>query len=241
MRTTRVSHNPVVATILVATPLADSKTPDEEFISSFSTWHRCLGHCHASSIKTVLDICKVSYQNKYVIDLCNACCLGKTHRLHFPPSYRVHHSPFKLVFTNLWGLTHYPYLGGYFYYITFVDVCIKFTWIYFLSSKSEAFQTFTHFQTLITTQFNAKLKSLQTEWGGEYRAFTKYLSDHGIIHRITCPYASHQNGSFERKHKQTVEMGLTILAQAEMPYQYWDHSFTTAIYHINRFLTSALP
>lgn len=35
-------------------------------------------------------------------------------------------------------------------------------------------------------------------------------------------------------------MGLALLAQSHMPYSYWDHSFTQAVYLINRLPTSAL-
>lgn len=34
-------------------------------------------------------------------------------------------------------------------------------------------------------------------------------------------------------------MGLTLLAQAQLPYKYWDHSFTTSVFLINRLPTTA--
>lgn len=93
---------------------------------------------------------------------------------------------------------------------------------------------------LVYTQFFAQLKSIQTDWGGEFRVFTKFLTEKGILHRLTCPHTSHQNGTVERKHRQIVEMGLTLLAQAQLPYKYWDHSFTTSVHLINRLPTAAL-
>lgn len=35
-------------------------------------------------------------------------------------------------------------------------------------------------------------------------------------------------------------MGLALLAQASLPLLYWDYAFTTAVYLINRLLTSAI-
>lgn len=61
-----------------------------------------------------------------------------------------------------------------------------------------------------------------------------------LIHRFTCPHTSHQNGTVERKHRHVVESGLTLLAHASIPYKYWDHSFSTAVYLINRLPTVAL-
>lgn len=69
--------------------------------------------------------------------------------------------------------------------------------------------------------------------------FTKYLNENGIIHRLTCPHTSHQNGTVERRHRQIVDMGLALLAQAGLPYIYWDHSFTTVVHLINRLPTAA--
>lgn len=71
--------------------------------STFGLWHSRLGHAHSNSVKAVLDLCKIPYQSKGILDLCVACCLGKSHRLHAPSSPRVYHTPFELVYCDLWG------------------------------------------------------------------------------------------------------------------------------------------
>lgn len=122
-----------------------------------------------------------------------------------------------------------------------MDACTKFTWIYFLTHKSGALTAFQQFLKLIQTQFSANVKAVQSDWGGEFRPFTKVLTGLGIVHRLTCPHTSHQNGIVERKHIQIVEMGLSLLAHATMPLNFWDHSFTTAVQLINILPSSALP
>jgi len=92
----------------------------------------------------------------------------------------------------------------------------------------------------VELQFNKRIKALQTEWGGEFRSFTNFLSTHGISHRQTCPHTSHQNGSIERKQRQIVETGLCLLSHASLPLKFWDHAFITAVYLINRLPTAAL-
>jgi len=89
-------------------------------------------------------------------------------------------------------------------------------------------------------QLGHPLKSLQTDWGGEYKSFTKYLTDLGITHRLICPHTHHQNGVVERKHKHIVDLGLTLLTQASLPLTYWDHAFLTSVYLINRLPTTSL-
>ncbi|GAU39478.1 hypothetical protein TSUD_159100 [Trifolium subterraneum] len=61
------------------------------------------------------------------------------------------------------------------------------------------------------------------------------------LNKLTCPHTSHQNGTVERKHRQIVEMGLTLLSQASMPLKFWDHNLTQAVYLINKLPSSALP
>jgi hypothetical protein len=41
-------------------------------------------------------------------------------------------------------------------------------------------------------------------------------------------------GSVERRHRQIVEMGLTLLAHSNLPQPYWEDTFLTATYLINR-------
>ena len=81
---------------------------------------------------------------------------------------------------------------------------------------------------------------LQSDWGGEYRVFIDFLNQNGIIFRHSCPYTHHQNGSMERKHRHIVELGLTLLAQANLSFQYWWDAFHTAVFHINRLPTPVL-
>lgn len=75
---------------------------------------------------------------------------------------------------------------------------------------------------------------MQSEFGGEFRTFTNFINDLGIIHRLTCSHRSHQDGNVERKHRNIIEMGLALLAHASLTLMYWDHSFTEVVYLINR-------
>ena len=70
--------------------------------------------------------------------------------------------------------------------------------------------------------------------GGEFRAFTDYLTINGIIHRISCSHTHQQNGVVEKKHRHIVENGLTLLVRASVSFKYWDESFRTAVFLHNR-------
>jgi transposase InsO family protein len=127
-------------------------------------------------------------------------------------------------------------LSGCKYYVLFVDDYSRFTWLYPLLNKSDVYQCFVKFTLLVENLFSSKIKQLQTNNGGEYTSalFKQFLAQHGIFHKLTCPYTSQQNGIAERKHRHIMEMRLTLLAQSGLSPKYWVDSFLTAIFLINR-------
>jgi histone deacetylase 1/2 len=129
----------------------------------------------------------------------------------------------------MWGPSPTVSSQGYHYYITFVDAYSRFTWIYLLKSKSDVLPIFQQFKNMVELQLGHSLKSLQTDWGGEFRPFTPYLTSLGITHRLICPHTHHQNGVIERKHRHVVDLGLTLLSQASLPLKYWDHAFLASV------------
>lgn len=124
--------------------------------------------------------------------------------------------------------------GRYTYYVSFIDDFSKYTWLYLLKNKSDVFHVFREFQTLVERQFDKKILAMQSDWGREYEKLNSFFQQIGITHKVSCPYAHQQNSAAECKHRQIVEVGLEILANASMPQKYWDQAFLTATYLINR-------
>ncbi|KAK2354410.1 putative mitochondrial protein [Trifolium repens] len=208
--------------------------------SSHYLWHLRLGHPNNHVFKLVLQSCNFSISNKDTMPFCTACCVGKSHRLHSPASTTTYHKPLELVYSDLWGPSPSPSTLGYSYYISFVDAFSRFTWIYLLKSKSDALTVFKQFKTMVELQLGHPLKVLQTDWGGEFRPFTAYLKELGVVHRLICPHTHHQNGVVERKHRHIVDLGLTLLSQASLPLTFWDYAFLTSVYLINRLPSASL-
>jgi hypothetical protein len=80
-------------------------------------------------------------------DKCEACILGKQHRLpfNFGNSRRARY-PLELVHTDLVGPMQVTSIGGSTYFMTFIDDFSHRTWVYFLKNKSEAFDKFVEFK-----------------------------------------------------------------------------------------------
>ncbi|KAG8483232.1 hypothetical protein CXB51_022211 [Gossypium anomalum] len=205
----------------------------------FTLWHNRLGHPSSSVVATVLNTCGIVTNKKSLSNICIACQKGKSHKLPFSSSTTEYMELFELVVSDLWGPASVA-CEGHLYYVSFVDMYSRFTWVYLVKRKSQALECFSQFQKMIATQFGKTIKKFQSDWGGEFRAFASILADQGILHRVSCPHTSEQNGVVEHKHRHIVETGLTLLAQANLPMQYWGYAFRSAVHLINWLPTPVL-
>ena len=83
--------------------------------------------------------------------------------------------------------------------------------------KFEVKEIFAQFQAFTERQFNCKIKSLQTDWGGEFHSLLTLFNQLGVCFHHPYPHVHEQNRKVERNHRHVVETGLTLLAQASMP------------------------
>ncbi|KAL5767184.1 hypothetical protein ACOSQ2_013967 [Xanthoceras sorbifolium] len=182
--------------------------------STLDAWHVKLGHPSLSVVQQFLKMSKIPFKDNATLKFCDSCKCGKMHQLPFPTSQTRAKHPLELIFSDVWGPAPMLSTQGYKYYIHFVDSYTRYTWIYPLQAKSEVFSIFKQFKNMVELQFNRKIKTLQSDWGGEFRPLSKYLADLGVIFRHPCPHTHQQNGIPERKHRHITESGLSMLAHA---------------------------
>ena len=179
--------------------------------------HRKFGHPSSMTLMHLLKSCKqFKVSQKDILSsassLCEACQLGKVHKQHFSTTETKTKGLLELIHTDLWGPSLTVSRNGYKCYISFLDDYTRYTWIYPLKLKSQAFEVFKLFKIQVENQSNTKIKGIQSNLAGEFRVFTDFLNQNGIIFRHSCPYTHHQNGLVERKHRHIIELGLTLLA-----------------------------
>ena len=119
---------------------------------------------------------------------CDSCKIGKFSQLPFSSHDITVTTPLELIYSNLWGPAPVVSVQGFRYYIIFVDAYTRYTWIYPLKLKFDALSIFTTFHKFAEIQFQSKLRALQTDNGGEFKAFLPYLHANGIQLRFTCPH-----------------------------------------------------
>lgn len=118
----------------------------------------------------------------------------------------------------------------------FIDDFSRGTWVYLLKSKQDILSIFQQFHKMIDTQFNAKVKILHIDNGGEYTShtFSAYLSHHGILHQTTYPSTPEQNGVAKRKNHHLLEITRVLLFYMQVPKVFWVDALQTAIYLMHR-------
>ena len=159
----------------------------------------------------------------------------------FPISSTVYDKCFDLIHSDVWTA---PCLSrdSFKYFVTFIDEKSKYTWITLIQTKDRVLEAFKNFQNYVTNHYNAKIKILRSDNGGEYtgQAFKQHLAQHGILHQTSCPYTPQQNGVAERKNRHLMEVARSMMFQANVPKRFWSDAVATSCYLINRIPTKIL-
>jgi hypothetical protein len=160
------------------------------------------------------------------------------HRLNFGSSPSVSVAPLNLLFLDVWGLAPIISMNNNCFYLCIVDDYSRYSWLFPLKSKSDVISIFHKFQLLVEKFFDLTVKYVQTDGGGEFIPLQNHCHSFGINYRQTCPHTHHQNGSVERKHRHIVDTGLSLLSHSHVPFKFWDDTFDTATFLINRLPSS---
>ena len=97
--------------------------------------------------------------------------VSKSHVLPFKISESHDTSPLDLVHIDLWGPSSTISASRFRYYVLFLDDYSRYNLVFPLKNR-ETLNTFKQFKVLVETQFERKIKVLQSDWGGEFRNFT---------------------------------------------------------------------
>ena len=116
------------------------------------------------------------------------------------------------------------------YFVSFIDEKSRYSWIDFLSSKSEVLSKFKRFSNEFRMLTKRRIQSIRSDNGGEYssKEFINYLIDAGIHRETTTPHNPHQNGIAERFNRVIGEVSRTLMEHAGTPRTFWAEASRTA-------------
>ncbi|GJV62109.1 retrovirus-related pol polyprotein from transposon TNT 1-94 [Tanacetum coccineum] len=190
-------------------------------IESSNVWHGRLGHVNFNSMRRLIkfnSIPNFHIDSKYK---CETCVEAKLTRSSFK-SVKQKTKPLDMIHTDICDLKSLPIKGGNKYFITFIDDCTKYCYVYLLKSKDKAIDKFVLYKTEVENQLGRKIKVVRSDRGGEYVSpFADLCAKHGIRHEFTAPYSPQQNGIVERKNRTLKEMVNAMLINSGLSQDMW--------------------
>lgn len=125
-------------------------------------------------------------------------------------------------------------LGGFSYYVIFIDDYSRKTWIYLLKLKesNEVLLKFKEFKVLAENQTGRKIKVLRSDNESEYISenFKEFCISVGIKRDYTVPYNPQQNGVAERKNRTIIEAAKAMMHDQNLHTSFWAEASNTAVY-----------
>ena len=167
--------------------------------------------------------------------ICPGYIKGKMLACAYHPDSCHASKPFELIHLDI---KSFPILSyhKYWYIITFFDDFTSYGWSIMLHTKSATLQAAKHFLSMVSTQFDTKVKGWMFNAGGEYRseAFDKILANNRITAYQSAPHIHQQNGCTEH-FMQTIMVKLKLMClQACILKSYWEFFWTHAVHVYNR-------
>ena len=129
------------------------------------------------------------------------CQLGKQSTLPFNNSESIASATFDFIYSDVWGPSPVPTMGGSRYFVIFVDDFSRYTWIYLMKNRSKILIIYRDFAKMIQTKYSKVIKIFRSDNAREYRQtdFFTILKYYGTIFHISCAGTSQQNRRAERK------------------------------------------
>ncbi|WVZ75491.1 LOW QUALITY PROTEIN: hypothetical protein U9M48_023537 [Paspalum notatum var. saurae] len=219
----------------------------EETLSSADIWkwHRRLGHLsfdllvRLSSMGLIRGLPKLRAEKDLV---CHPCHHGKiVAASHTPVSQVMTSYPGELLHMDTVGPARVVSVSGKWYVLVVVDDFSRFSWVFFMESKDEAFGFVRDLVMRLRNESHKAMRAIRSDNDGEFRnsRFENFYRDLGLEHQFSSPYTPPQNGVVECKNRTLVEMARTMLDEHRTPRCFWAEAVNTACYITNRIFLRA--
>ncbi|XP_012849888.1 PREDICTED: retrovirus-related Pol polyprotein from transposon TNT 1-94 [Erythranthe guttata] len=203
-------------------------------------WHKGLGHMSNKWLS-------ILHKNQYFgndkvssVTLCDSCILGKQTHVLFPeyPSPNLSRCTeiLEYIHADVWGPTSVPTYGGNRYFLSIIDDYSRKVFVFLLKQKSDVFDKFKTWKTLIENQTGKRIKTLRTDNGIEFcnLEFDNLCANSGIRRHKSVVHTPQQNGVAERMNRTLLERVRSMLTSSGLPKLFWGEAILTATYLINR-------
>lgn len=134
-----------------------------------------------------------------------------------------------------------PSVTGSKYMVLCKDEASNYRQVVFVTEKSKVANKVKGFISKATLETGNQVLKIVTDNGSEYvnHNLGAFLEQRGILHEKSVPYAPEQNGFVERDMRTIKQAARTMLNSASLKEQLWATAVDTAVYVVNRVVTSS--
>ena len=123
----------------------NKNTSSAYILESSNVWHGRLGHVNYNTLRRLINM---EYLPKFKIDpnhKCEICVESKLARTSFQSIERSS-EPLELIHSDICDMKFIQTRGGKKYFLTLIDDCTRYCYVYLLRSKDEVLEMFKHFK-----------------------------------------------------------------------------------------------
>nr|GEU55138.1 hypothetical protein [Tanacetum cinerariifolium] len=126
-------------------------------------------------------------------------------------------------------------INGKRYVLVVVDDYSRYTWVFFLHSKDEAYEVIISFIKKTQVNLQLQVQRIQTDNSKEFKNKTlaKFFDEVGITQQFFAARTPQQNGVVERRNRTLVEAARTRLTFANLQSFLWAEAIATACFTQN--------
>nr|GEW68475.1 putative ribonuclease H-like domain-containing protein [Tanacetum cinerariifolium] len=131
--------------------------------------------------------------------------------------------PLQMLHMDLFGPTFVRSISHKTYCLVVTDDFSRFSWVFFLATKSETSGILKKFITEIENQLNKKVKVIRSDNGTEFknREMDEFCGQNRIIREYSVARTPQQNRVAERKNRTLIEAVRTMIADSLLPTIFW--------------------
>jgi transposase InsO family protein len=181
----------------------------------------------------------VQVRSFHLPDFCVPCKKGKQiKKSHKSKSQHSIKLPFELLHMDLFGPINVQSIAGDWYCLVVTDEYSRYSWVFFLKEKSETFECVEVLVKKLESLYNLKVRRTRSDNGTEFKNkfMDAFCKERGIHHEFSAPYVPQMNGVAEHKNRTLIEAARTMLADSQLPIQFWNEAIANACYTLNRVL-----
>jgi len=215
---------------------------------SINELHCRMGHVNFQTLREMVRkgaVEGVELDSSPIPSFCEFCVRGKAHRKAFSKVSETTYSKYgEKVVTDLWGPAQVQSIRGHSFAHMFEDLYSREPRVAFLKAKSDAFESYKHYEAWVKVHRNPSgIACLGSDRGGEFLdgEFTTYLQDVGTIRHLNVHDSPQSNGVVERLNQTLVESARTMLFVANMPPFLWAEAIQHAAWLRAWIPSRALP